>query len=632
MFSRKPAIPLRFGISILIPLVFIMLFQACALATKDSIILSGPVTTGRVESKDPGLSGLKLPRTVAVLPFINKTDKSEAFDVVRRTIYNHFSSKNYLTVHIQEADRRLRAGGIDDPGSIESTEPARIAKILGADGMLYGEITHYDRTFLGIYSQIAVGVRLRFVDASGTEIWKGEKIARSHAGGISTNAVGLILSAISAGIHLREVNLFRASDDLGRDLTAQIPEEKVLRTVRLPMIKELVHDGVGRVMRYGDTLSIAMEGDPGNIATARIEGFDLIDLAETEPGIYSGKITIGKDINISEKPLTGILQNNLGYKREWISPIGLIDVDNIPPKAIRNPSVESNDGILSISWIAPEESGIECFSIAASDNRHGTYNQIATVKDLRFEDKGLENFVMKYYRVSAIDRAKNESPCAEVSGRPLPDRRFAEGEIFKGAIPEQISGIGILTRDGGPYRLSKRSNLLSSGVLLVEPGVEITVGPDGYMKIDGELQVFGTVKNTVKVSGIDGGPFNYFIKVESEKPVSIRGLEVKGAGIPITVSAGNPVIIDSRLMENRFSALEISGTSRPLVRNTEINRSSSGGVIISGHAQPRFEKNTFRNNRPFHILSSSPYRLFAKENLWEPAASEKTVIGNIDYR
>jgi hypothetical protein len=632
MITRKPAIPVRFGISILIPLVVIMLFQACALSTKDSLVFSGPMSTGRVESKDSGSSGIKLPRTVAVLPFINKTDKSEAFDVVRRTIFNHFSSKNYLAIHIQEIDRRLKAGGIDNPEQLESTEPARIARILGADGMLYGEITHYDRTFLGIYSQIAVGVKLRFVDASGTEIWKGEKIARSHAGGISTNAVGLILSAISAGIHLREVNLFRASDDLGRDLIAEIPEEKGLHPVRLPLIKELVHDGVGRVMRYGDTLSIAMEGDPGNIATARIESFDLIDLAETEPGIYSGKINIGKDINISEKPLTGILQNKLGYKREWISPIGLIDVDNIPPKAINNPSVESHDGILSISWSAPEESDIDCFRITASDSSHGTYNQIATVKDLRFEDKGLDNFVMKYYRISAVDRAKNESLYAEASGRPFPDRRFAEGEIFKGAIPENISGIGILSQEGGPYRLSKKSNLLNSGILLVEPGVEILVGQDAYLEIGGELQVYGTLKNMVRVSGIDGRPFNYFIKIISDKPVSIRGLEIKGAGIPVTISAGSPGIIDCRLIDNRFSALEISGASRPLIRNTEIDRSSSGGVVISDHAQPRFEKNTFRNNRPFHILSSSPYRLFAKDNLWEPAASDKTVIGNVDYR
>ena len=634
MSNRKHAFTVRLipSIFILSAFVVMMLFPACTLTTKDSLVISGPIGTGGVESRDTSVSGQKLPRIVAILPFINKTGKPEAFDVVRRTIFNHFSSKNYLSLHIQEIDRRLKAGGFDTPEQIESTESSQISKILGVDGLLYGEITHYDRTFVGIYSQVAVGVRLRFVDASGTEIWKGEKVARSHAGGISTTPVGLIMSAISAGIHMREVNLFRASDDLGRDLIASIPEEKRFDPVQLPLIKEVVHDGVGRILHYGDALSIAMEGDPGNTASARIEGIGLIDLAETEPGMYSSKINIGKDLNISEKPLIGILQNKLGHKREWISPIGLVDIDNIPPKALRNQTAESHDGIISISWASPEDRDIDCFRITASDSPHGAYQEIASVKDLRFEDKGLENFVMKYYRITAVDRAKNESPYAEISGRPLPDKRFAEGEILKGTIPEEIDGVKILTREGGPYRLLKKSRLLSSGVLLVEPGAEIMVGPDAHMEISGELQIYGSRNNMARVSGIDGGPFNYFIRAESEKPVSIRGLEVRGCGIPVTISAGSPGIIDCRLIDNRFSALEISGDSRPLIRNTEINTSSSGGVVVSDHAQPRFENNTFRNNRPFHILSSSPYKIFAKDNYWEPAASEKTVIGNVNYR
>lgn len=634
MSNRKKAFPERiiFALFLLFPFAVVILFPACALTTKDSLVISGSIGTGVVESRDTGATERKLPRTVAVLPFINKTGKPEAFDVVRRTIFNHFSSKNYNSLHIREIDRRLKAAGMDEFALIESTEPARIAEILGADGMLYGEITHYDRTFLGIYSQIAVGVRLRFTDATGAEIWKGEKVARSHAGGISTTAVGLIMSAISAGIHLREVNLFRASDDLGRDLIAAIPEEKRLDPVRLPFIKEVVHDGVGRILRYGDTLSIAMEGEPGNTGSARVDGLGIIDLAETEPGIYGGKINIGKDINISESPLTGVLQNNLGYKREWISPIGLIDVDNTPPKAVRNQAAESHDGAVSISWASPEEKDIDYFRITASDSMHGGYKEIASVKNLRFEDRGLDNFIVKYYRITAVDRAKNESPFAEVSGRPLPDNRFAGGEILKGAIPEEIDGIRILTREGGPYRLMKKSKLLGSGVLLVEPGVEITVGPEAYMEIEGELQIYGNRNNMVRVSGIDKGPFNYFIKTGSEKPVSIRGLEVRGCGIPVAISAGSPGIIDCRLVENRFSALEISGTGRPLIRNTEINTSSSGGVVVSDHAQPRFENNAFRNNRPFHIISGSPYRIYAKDNLWEPAATEKTVIGNVEYR
>jgi hypothetical protein len=72
-----------------------------------------------------------LPRTVAVLPFINKTDSDTAFEVVRRTIFNHFASKNYHALHWKDVDMRLKAAGLADPAKLETLDAANLASTLG---------------------------------------------------------------------------------------------------------------------------------------------------------------------------------------------------------------------------------------------------------------------------------------------------------------------------------------------------------------------------------------------------------------------------------------------------------------------------------------------------------------------
>ena len=50
----------------------------------------------------------KRPHLVAVLPFLNKTDNTEASTVVRRAIYNHFSSLGYIDTELTIIDAKLK--------------------------------------------------------------------------------------------------------------------------------------------------------------------------------------------------------------------------------------------------------------------------------------------------------------------------------------------------------------------------------------------------------------------------------------------------------------------------------------------------------------------------------------------
>ncbi|RMH16180.1 MAG: right-handed parallel beta-helix repeat-containing protein, partial [Gammaproteobacteria bacterium] len=104
-----------------------------------------------------------------------------------------------------------------------------------------------------------------------------------------------------------------------------------------------------------------------------------------------------------------------------------------------------------------------------------------------------------------------------------------------------------------------------------------------------------------------------------------------GSAIAVTVTAGAPRLSGCRLIHNRFSAMEISGISRPVVEHSRLEGATSGGVLIMGKAQPRFTGNLFVDLRPFHIQSSSAYRIDARGNVWTPAATASTVLGDVDY-
>lgn len=612
--------------------LFLML-TGCAVSTKDTGIITGPITTqhGQADASFD-VKEMQLPQTVAFLPFVNKTNQEDAFEVVRRILFNHFSSKNYHTVHLKDVDTRLKAANLFDTDKFASLPPAELCKLLGVDGLMYGEITHYDRYFVGVYAQIAVGVKMRFVDKNGKEIWTAQKVTRTHAGGLSTTPVGLIMSALSAGLHLREINLYRAGDDLARELIASIPEPKYLDTKRPPMITALVHDAVGKYLKYGDTLQIAMEGDAGKKAYARVEGLGLVDLVEVQPGVYSGKVTISKTQNVTDEMLIGVLQDSSGLKREWVCPLGLINVDNIPPQPVKDLQATSKDSAILLTWAKATDKDVKGYKISASDTVHGEYKEIGFVTDTSFEEKGLKNFIARNYKVVAVDRAQNLSPDVVVSAKPAPDARFAVAEALKDLNILTITGIKVLTSQNSPYKLTNKVQVQDTAVLFVEPGVVFNVGTEGNLQVKGELHIFGNPEQRVIASSLDKAVFKTFLTLSSEKPVTIKGLEVRGGGIQVAITDGSPQITDSLFLGSAYSAFDISGVSKPVITGCQIKGSGSSGIIITDKAQPKLTGNHFVENVPFHIQSSSSYVISALGNTWMPSASELTIMGNVQYK
>ena len=139
------------------------------------------------------------------------------------------------------------------------------------------------------------------------------------------------------------------------------------------------------------------------------------------------------------------------------------------------------------------------------------------------------------------------------------------------------------------------------------------------------------VPHHIAVNNAGGGPFDRFLVIQSEQNVEVSGVLVDGAGIPIRISAGAPVIRDCSLVRSQFNALVIGGAARPVIENCAIEGARASGVIVEDQAQPVFRNNRFVGNEPFHLQNGSNYQIDATRNTWEPAASAATILGDVTY-
>ena len=163
---------------------------------------------------------------VAILPFTHNTKEALAAEVVRKSVYGHFSWLPYEDTELRYTDTIFQDKGIVQGENETLTDYAvRAGKALNVDGVILGNIHHYDRIFAGIYAQIAVGGKLSFVSVKdGKLLWELDYTERFHEGGIPLDPIGAIATMVKCGMSLSDINLYHAVNDYAKNTTETIPE------------------------------------------------------------------------------------------------------------------------------------------------------------------------------------------------------------------------------------------------------------------------------------------------------------------------------------------------------------------------------------------------------------------------
>ena len=454
-------------------------------------------------------------------------------------------------------------------------------------------------------------------------VWETEGVKRSYAGGVSTSPVGLIVNALTAAKHIYgDANLYRAADELGRSLATSMPSPASLGAQTLPTITTVVHSGVNQRLNYGDTLSIGLEGDPGLSATALIPEIGLVGLSEAESGQYVGEITIDNTLNLDQVAITGRLENEQGVASSFVSPFGLLTVDNEAPSGVTELSVLSRDGGIQLTWTPSSSADARQVVITTPDGKSVS----ASAMDSTAVISGLTNFADSEIVVAVEDIAGNLSQPQRLIGIAAPDPRFATATDADNVLPAFIRGVQRLRASRSPYYLGQPTTIATDGALIIEPGTVIELSKGSKLTVLGAFAAYGTKAAPIQLATKNNSRVGEFLVLSSATPSHVAGLSSGQVNLPIQVTSGAPDLIDNTL-DQTFNAIVVSGASKPTLRGNVISRATAAGVIVSDQAQPIFESNTFTDNEPFHIQNGSTFPINVKGNAFSPAASPMTILG-----
>ncbi|MFP3929074.1 MAG: SPOR domain-containing protein, partial [Desulfobacteraceae bacterium] len=162
--------------------------------------------------------------SLAILPFENTTEEDGLDELVRQTLYSHLSPKSFRDLELAEVDRVLDV----HKDSWKDTPAADLGRMLGADFLIYGKVSGFQKAFLGIYSQVSLTLEIDMVSAlDGEKVWERTLTERSHDGGLPFSIFGVLPATLRSGLHMSSKHTVELVDRISRQLAEEAPSPSI---------------------------------------------------------------------------------------------------------------------------------------------------------------------------------------------------------------------------------------------------------------------------------------------------------------------------------------------------------------------------------------------------------------------
>lgn len=123
----------------------------------------------------------QIPHLLAVLPFDNLSVDLDATPLIRPIVQQRLLYKGYHCLPLDQIDKTLKEKGVMVSHDVYMFTAQELGTILGADALVYGTITEFNKHYAFLYSDIVVGLSLQMIDAkTGEVLWKDERISREN--------------------------------------------------------------------------------------------------------------------------------------------------------------------------------------------------------------------------------------------------------------------------------------------------------------------------------------------------------------------------------------------------------------------------------------------------------------------
>jgi hypothetical protein len=140
------------------------------------------------------------PRSILVLPPVNETTDVQATNGMLSQMTMPLAEAGYYVVPVAVMEETFKQNGLTMAADIQSTSPAKLREIFGADAALYSKVTKYGTVYHVIDSATIVTASAKLVDLkTGDVLWQGRASASSNEGNNSSGG-GLIGMLVQAAV------------------------------------------------------------------------------------------------------------------------------------------------------------------------------------------------------------------------------------------------------------------------------------------------------------------------------------------------------------------------------------------------------------------------------------------------
>lgn len=115
------------------------------------------------------------PRSVLVVPVVNKSLDVDAPNYVLATLALPVAEKGYYVFPIHTTKVVLEQEGFYEGERIHAQPPADLARMFGADSVLYVTINRWDAQYAILAASVTVEFEYRLVSREGVELWSEQK-------------------------------------------------------------------------------------------------------------------------------------------------------------------------------------------------------------------------------------------------------------------------------------------------------------------------------------------------------------------------------------------------------------------------------------------------------------------------
>lgn len=115
------------------------------------------------------------PRSILVVPSVNKSLDVDAPNYMLTTLTVPLAEKGFYVFPVHTAKTVLEQEGFYEGEQIHKQPPEALARLFGADAVLYVTINRWDAQYALISTTVTVDFDYRLVTKDGAEVWRANK-------------------------------------------------------------------------------------------------------------------------------------------------------------------------------------------------------------------------------------------------------------------------------------------------------------------------------------------------------------------------------------------------------------------------------------------------------------------------